>query len=183
MDYFLYSIQSQSLSPISRGMLLASTRHGFFFSLFSPSQLAWTFAFLDHFPLPNTAQLQSAQKSDMLLFSIDLITDVVLPRLKTNTCTNNVPTSHNSWGDYAINALYWRQNSKNLSNVDGQLMKEFKQRSVFNDANSFDDFHKTTCGIRDITSQNASERYGCSARDIDVRSASTRNIHPFLWQN
>lgn len=63
---------------------------GCLFSLFSPSQLPRTFAFLDHFPLPNTAPLQSAQESDMLLFSIDLITELLFSRLKTNTSTNNV---------------------------------------------------------------------------------------------
>lgn len=52
------------------------------------------------------APLLSAQEGDTLLFSTDLITEVVFPRIKTNTCTNNVPTTHSSSKEPAINAFY-----------------------------------------------------------------------------
>lgn len=101
-----------------------------FVFLCNASQLPWAFAFLIISTLTNAnisqpAQLLSAQKGDMLLFSTDLITQVLFPRLKGNTCTNNVPTAaHSSWGDWAINACYWRwRTQSNLKMYDGQLIR------------------------------------------------------------
>lgn len=69
-----------------------------FFFLFNPSQLPWAFAFLDHFHSCQRqhlrpAQPPSAQEGETLIFSTDLITEVLFTRLKRNTPTDNVPTA------------------------------------------------------------------------------------------
>lgn len=130
------------------------------------------------------APLLSAQEGDALLFSTDLITEVVFPRIKTNTCSNNVPTTHSSCKETAINASYWKQRAQsNLKNVHVQPMKEFKYMSVLRNASSLDDFNKTICRIRCITSRHNTESYGCSAKDTGVSSASTKKTQPVPRQD
>lgn len=130
------------------------------------------------------APLLSAQEGDTLLFSTDLITEVVFPRIKTNTCSNNVPTTHSSCKQPAISAFYQKRRAQsNLKNVYVQPMKEFKYMPILRNASSLDDFNKTVCRIRCITSRHTSESYGCSAKDTGVRSASTKKTQPVPRQD
>lgn len=130
------------------------------------------------------APLLSAQEGDALLFSTDLITEVVFPRIKTNTCSNNVPTTHSSCKEPTINASYWKRRAQsNFKNVHVQPMKEFKYMPILRNASSFGDFNKTVCRIRCITSRHNTESYGCSAKDTGVSSASTKKTQPVPRQD
>lgn len=103
------------------------------------------------------AQLLSAQEGDTLLFSTDWIAEVLFPRLKRSTCTNNIPkAAHSSWGDWAINAWRWKTQS-NLKMCVGQLIKDSKCMPIFKGESSSKDFSKIICSIRHVTSQNTSE--------------------------
>lgn len=103
------------------------------------------------------AQLLSAQEGDTLLISTDWMAEVLFPKLKRNTCTNNIPKApHSSWGDWTINVWRWKTQS-NLKMYVGQLIKDSKCMPILKGESRSKDFSKIICSIRHVTSQNTSE--------------------------